>query len=83
MYVQQQESQQPQATNIQKPRIQFEEGQPPKRSKIARNQFMTDQDNTIEVFNPGASGLQVVEASVPVDQVNIIGGWIKGRKRLI
>ena len=33
-----------------------------------RNQFMPDSDNSIEVFNPGASGLQVVEASVPANQ---------------
>ena len=29
---------------------------------------MPDSDNSIEVFNPGASGLQVVEASVPANQ---------------
>ena len=29
---------------------------------------MPEQDNSIEVFNPGASGLQVVEASVPLNQ---------------
>ena len=29
---------------------------------------MPEQDNSIEVFNPGASGLQVVEASVPANQ---------------
>lgn len=62
---------QAQGAKIQKPRIQFEEGKVPKRSKVSRNQFMPDQDNSIEVFNPGASGLQVVEASVPADQVSL------------
>ncbi len=33
-----------------------------------RSQFTRDPDNSIEVFNPGASGLQVVEASVPAHQ---------------
>jgi hypothetical protein len=31
---------------------------------------MPEADNSIEVFNPGASGLQIVEASVPANQVS-------------
>ena len=53
-----------------KPRIQFEPDTSTKLSstKKMKNQFMPDGDNSIEVFNPGASGLQVVEASVPSNQ---------------
>ena len=38
---------------------------------------LDDRQNQIEVFNPGASGLQMVEASVPNDQLSnsfTIGG---------
>ena len=38
---------------------------------------LDDRQNQIEVFNPGASGLQMVEASVPNDQLTnsfTIGG---------